>query len=82
MKTFPGILGEVWKIFHDTRKYFEYNWKNKLPGAPVHPPPPEMELGVQRLMCLKYFNVPKWESRFTSQLNVAKNMHYKKKCFK
>ncbi len=37
----------------------------------------------QRLQSLKYYyNVLKWESRFTLGLDAAKNTHYIKTCFK
>ncbi len=39
-------------------------------------------MGLQRLPCSKYYNVLKWESRFTLGHNAAKNMDYMKKCFK
>ncbi len=35
--------------------------------------------GLQRLPCLKYYNVLKRESRFTLGLNAAKNTDYRKK---
>ncbi len=38
--------------------------------------------GLERLICLKYYTVQKWESRFTFRLNAAKNTHYIKKCSK
>ncbi len=34
----------------------------------------------QRLICSKYYNVLKQESRFTLRLNAAKNTDYIKKC--
>ncbi len=56
------------------------NKKNSV-GAYVYLPP-GVELGLQKLLSLKYYNAQKWESRFTLELNAAKNMHYIKKCFK
>ncbi len=45
--------------------------------------PSGVELGgLQRLPYLKYYNVLKWESKFTFGLNTAKNTHYIKKSFK
>ncbi len=38
--------------------------------------------GPQRLPFLKYYNVPKWESRFTVVMNAAKNKDYIKQFFK
>ncbi len=32
--------------------------------------------GLQRTVCLKSYNVQKWEIRFTLGLNAAKNTHY------
>ncbi len=32
--------------------------------------------GLQRLPCLKYYNVLKWESRFTLGLDAAKIIGY------
>ncbi len=32
--------------------------------------------GLQRLSCLKYYNVREWENRFTLQQNAAKNIDY------
>ncbi len=38
--------------------------------------------GLQRLIFLKYCNVPKWESRFNLGLNTAENTDCIKKHFK
>ncbi len=38
--------------------------------------------GLQRLSSLKYYNVLKWEKRFTLKLDAAKNTHFLKKDFK
>ncbi len=38
--------------------------------------------GPQTLTCLKYYNILKWESKFTLGLKTAKNINYIKKCFK
>ncbi len=38
--------------------------------------------GLQRLPSLKYYNVQKWESRFSLGLNAAKSTDYMRKCFK
>ncbi len=38
--------------------------------------------GLQRSICLKFYNVQKWGIRFTLSLNAAKNTDYMKKCFK
>ncbi len=35
--------------------------------------PKSIARGVQRLICMKYYNVLKWESRFTFEFNTAKN---------
>ncbi len=32
--------------------------------------------GLQRIPCLKYYNVLKWENRFTLGLNTTKNTDY------
>ncbi len=32
--------------------------------------------GLQRLICLKYYNALKWEMRFALGLNAAKNSDY------
>ncbi len=37
--------------------------------------------GLQRLLSLKYYNVQKWESRFTLGHDGANNMHYIQKIF-
>ncbi len=37
--------------------------------------------GLQKLRCLKYYNILKPESRFTLGLNTAENADYIKKCF-
>ncbi len=38
---------------------------------------------IQRLPCLKYYyDVLKWETKFTLELNDAKNADYLKKIFK
>ncbi len=37
---------------------------------------------LQTFPSLKYYNVQKWESGFSSGLDVAKNTHYMRKCFK
>ncbi len=37
--------------------------------------------GLPRLPSSKYFNVQKWESSFTLDLDAARNAHYIKKCF-
>ncbi len=37
---------------------------------------------LQRLPCLKYYNVLKWGSRFTLGLDAAKITNYIKKSFK
>ncbi len=37
---------------------------------------------LQRLICLKYYNVLKLQSGFTLGLNAAKNIDYIKNCFK
>ncbi len=42
-------------------------------------PPGSGAQELQRLTCLKYYNVLKWESRFTLGLNAAKNTDYIKK---
>ncbi len=34
---------------------------------------------AERLPCLKYYNVLKWENRLTLGLNTAKNTNYMKK---
>ncbi len=36
---------------------------------------------LQRLSCLKYYNVPEWESRFTLWFNTAKITIYIEKRF-
>ncbi len=36
---------------------------------------------LQRLMCLKFYDIQKREIRFTLGLNTAKNIDYKKKIF-
>ncbi len=42
-----------------------------------------MESGSSKnVMCLKCYNTPKWESRFTLGLNAAKNIDYNEKWFK
>ncbi len=33
-------------------------------------------MGLERLICFKYYIVLKWESRFTSGLNASKTTHY------
>ncbi len=38
--------------------------------------------GLKRSGCLKSFNVPQWEIRFTLGLNAAKTTHYTEKSFK
>ncbi len=38
--------------------------------------------GLQRLICFKYYIVPKWKSRFCLGLNTAKNTDYMRKRFK
>ncbi len=38
-------------------------------------------MGLQRLICLRYYNVLKWEIRFTLGLNADKNADYKKNSF-
>ncbi len=38
--------------------------------------------GFQKLPSLKYYNVQKWESRFTFEHDVAKSTHHIQKCFK
>ncbi len=38
--------------------------------------------GFQRLPFLKYYNVPKWENKFTLGLKTARNTNYIKNCFK
>ncbi len=38
--------------------------------------------GLQRLICLKYFNVIKQGSTFALGLHAAKNTHYIRKSFK
>ncbi len=43
--------------------------------------PTEVELGAPKI-CLKSYNVQKWEIRFTLRLNAATNTHYIKKSFK
>ncbi len=45
--------------------------KKKSVGAHVLSPS-GMELGLQRLSSLKYYNVQKWETRFSLGLDVAK----------
>ncbi len=44
----------------------------------------QMSISSQSGAChlLKYYNVQKWGSRFTSGLDAAKNTHYIRKCFK
>ncbi len=37
--------------------------------------------GLQRLICLKYYDVLKQEIRFTLRLNAVKNTRYIKNCF-
>ncbi len=39
-------------------------------------------MGLQRLIYFNYFNVLKWKSRFSLELNAAKNMDYMRKRFK
>ncbi len=41
-----------------------------------------VEQGSLRLICLKYYNVLKWESRCTFGLNTATNINYFQKHFK
>ncbi len=44
---------------------------------------PRVELGGSKdCHLLKYYNVRKWESRFTLGLDAAENTHYIQKCFK
>ncbi len=38
--------------------------------------------GYQKLPCLKYYYVLKWENRFTLEFYAAKNTDYMEKCFK
>ncbi len=44
--------------------------------------PPRVEQGLQRSVCLKSYNVQKWEIKFTLGLDAAKSMRYIKKRFK
>ncbi len=37
--------------------------------------------GLERLICFKYYIVLKWKSRFTLELDTAKNTHYMRKRF-
>ncbi len=39
-------------------------------------------MGLEKLICFKYYIVLKWKNRFTLGLNVANNKHYIQKCFK
>ncbi len=44
---------------------------------------PKIDASVlQWLKRLKYYNVLKWESTFTLELNAVENTDYIKKCFK
>ncbi len=38
--------------------------------------------GLQRLICFKYYIVLKWKSKFSLELNAAKNSQYMRKGFK
>ncbi len=38
--------------------------------------------GLQILLFFKYYNVLKWENRFTLELDAAKITDYIEKCFK
>ncbi len=57
------------------------NWVQKCQGAYVYLSQEGSKV-FQELPFLKYYNVSKWESRFTLELNAAKNKHYIQKCFK
>ncbi len=45
----------------------------------IAPSPPSRATGLERLSCLKYYNVLKRENRSTLGLNAAKNSDYMKK---
>ncbi len=52
----------------------------KSQWAPISIFPRSGARGLERLPSLKYYNVLKWESRFTLGLNDAESAHYIKKC--
>ncbi len=63
-------------------KVVELGISNKKVSGCIRLSPLEVELGLQRLPSSKYYNVPKWENRFTLGLDAAKNAQYIQKCFK
>ncbi len=61
------------------QKLFEIKFLTKnLVDTDLSPPRGELGGGAQRLLCLKYYDVLKEESRFTLGLNAAKNTDIKK----
>ncbi len=60
----------------------ELNFLQKTQYAHMSISPRRGDKGLQKLICLKYFNVLKWKSRCTVGLNAAENTNYIKKYFK
>ncbi len=59
----------------------ELNFIQKSPRAHMSISPTSGAREFQRSVCLKSYNVQKWEIRFTLGQNAAKNTHYMKKSF-